>query len=138
MRTVVPVGKALHCSWMFRVNLGVSWLVPIADYVYDLTFDVCERVASTDPDAPKPQGSFLRRLLFDTTYRTAPPFPVRQTPCVGPGFLCGVCVPCDRDTIPSIEVSSLLGRLAAQRNLTSLALNPLTLNPTLYTMYTEA
>lgn len=75
LRAVLPYIKALHISWMWRVN-GISWVVPLADYIYDLTFDVCTRVISSDPSVPKPEGSRVRRFFFDKTYRVAAPFPV--------------------------------------------------------------
>lgn len=76
LRVVLPYVKALHISWMWRVN-GTSWIVPLADYIYDLTFDVCTRVISNRPDVPKPEGSSISRFFFDKTYRVTPPFPVR-------------------------------------------------------------
>jgi len=82
MRTVLPFAKVLHISWMFRVN-GTSWVVPWADWIYDVTFDVLTRVISNDSAVPKPVGSFLHRLFFDTTYRVALPFPGAEKPKSG-------------------------------------------------------
>lgn len=77
LRAILPYVRALHISWMWRVN-GGSWLFPFADQVYDLTFDFCQRVASVrDPAEPKSRGSFIRRLFFNKSTVIAPPLLVR-------------------------------------------------------------
>ena len=75
---ILPIISVMHISWMFRVN-GISPVVSWADWLYDFTFDTFTRVVSSDPEVPKPKGSFIWRLLFDRTYRQSPTFPVSAT-----------------------------------------------------------
>ena len=75
---MLPIISVMHISWMFRVN-GISPVVSWADWLYDFTFDTFTRVVSSDPEVPKPKGSFIWRLLFDRTYRQSPTFPVSAT-----------------------------------------------------------
>jgi len=94
---MLPIISVMHISWMFRVN-GISPVVSWADWLYDFTFDTFTRVVSSDPEVPKPKGSFIWRLLFDRTYRQSPAFPVSATPNLFPS--CDSPLPCGWKLFP--------------------------------------
>ena len=42
---------------------GISSVVPVADWVYRLTFDICNRVVPKSPGTPRSFGSSLWRII---------------------------------------------------------------------------
>ena len=61
---------------MFRMN-GVSSVVPVADWVYRLTFDICNRVVPKSPGTPSSIGSSLWRIIEYNIHRVISWFVVR-------------------------------------------------------------
>lgn len=62
LHNILPTLSILHVSWMFRMN-GISSVVPVADCVYRLTFDICNRVVPKSPGTPRSFGSSLWRII---------------------------------------------------------------------------
>ena len=75
LHKILPTLSILHVSWMFRMN-GISSVVPVADWVYRLTFDICNRVPKS-PGTPSSIGSSLWRIIEYNIHRVISWFVVR-------------------------------------------------------------
>ena len=76
LHKILPTLSILHVSWMFRMN-GISSVVPVADWVYRLTFDICNRVVPKSPGTPSSIGSSLWRIIEYNIHRVISWFVVR-------------------------------------------------------------